>query len=235
MYRFLAFLLSVISFVSSLSSAPEVRSYEYMSENLWTDHVKHMNKLFELTKITSFLEFGVGEGTQYYLENCEEVTSIELLDSKNAEASEQCYNQYLDLYSTATNWHPILHRCTKAIDDAVAVAELQNINPITVNSAYQLEIESICDSLFKNKTYDVVFVDTRVIVRGSIVNEIFGRADIIVAHDVCNHPTIYGWEWVNTPDDYERIRFMEGSGTAFWIKKTRSDIIEGLKKYPHYP
>ncbi len=235
MRRFFTLIFSMLLIASNLTCAPELRSYEYLSENLWTDHVKHTKKLLDLMQDVSFLELGVGEGTKFYLDNCKEVTSLELIDAKNGGPNEDYYNQCLELYSTYPNWHPILYRCTKAIDDAVQVALEQNINPLSVNTAYQYEIESICDNIFKNKNFDIVLVDPGVLVRGSFVNELFGRVDVIVAHDVSNHPKIYGWEWVNTPPDYERICFLEGSGTAFWIKKTRLDLIDALKQYPHTP
>lgn len=212
---------------------PELRSYDTLAASEWTDHVKHFSKLFQIKKVHSFLEFGVGEGTKYFLDNCDQVTSVELIGRRNGAPNEQYYNKCLTLFSNYLNWNPRLYRCSKAIDAAVDVAEDQRINPATIDQTYLLELKVLCDDLFKEKTYEVAFVDPGIIVRGSIVNELFGRVDIIAAHDVGFHPTIYGWEWVKTPDDYERIRFLDGSGTAFWIRKTQVEIINGLKQYPH--
>src|SRR6185436_4526858 len=97
-------------------------------------------------------------------------------------------------------------------------------DPIENDGTYLLEIKLLCDDLFRHKTYDVAFVDPGVAIRGSIVSELFGRVDIIVAHDVGFHPTIYGWQWIHTPDDYECFKFLGGSGTAFWIRKNQTEL-----------
>lgn len=211
------------------SSGPELRSEEYLASSLWTDHVKQFAKLFQIQKIDSFLEFGVGEGTKYYLDHCGEVTSIELLGRAKI-GNIPYYEECLSLFSSYSNWFPILHICGRAIDEAVSIAEEQHVDPTSLNAHYMLEIHAICDDLFKNKSYDAAFVDSGVIVRGSIVNALFDRVDIIAAHDINALPNIYGWSWIQTPSNYEQIVFTEGSGTSFWIKKDRVDLIEQLKR-----
>src|SRR5262249_53075685 len=53
-------------------------TYEKLAQDPWTDHVVCFQELFSQTHITSFLEFGLGRATKYFLDNCESVTSIEL-------------------------------------------------------------------------------------------------------------------------------------------------------------
>jgi hypothetical protein len=201
---------------------------ERLASSAWTDHVKHFAKLFQIQRINSFLEFGVGEGTKYYLDHCGEVTSVELLGKAKID-NLPYYKRFLSLFSHYSNWHPILHICGNGIDQAVSIAEDKHVDPTSMNGEYMQEIHEICDGLFKNKTYDVAFVDSAVIVRGSIVNALFDRVDIIVAHDFNALPDIYGWTWIKTPSNYEQIVFTEGCGTSFWIKKERAEIIEKLK------
>ncbi len=219
-------LLSINGFAAN---EPCYRSYAELASSVWTDHVEHLAKLFKIQDIDSFLEFGLGEGTKFYLENCGEVTSVTLL-GKDKMGNLPHYEQCLSLFSCYPNWTPILHICGEAVDQAVTIAETRHIDPTRLNSEYMSEINEICDSLFEDKAYDVAFVDSAVIVRGSIVNALFDRVDIIVAHDVNALPKIYGWAFVETPPNYEQIKFTKGSGTSFWIKKERTEIIEGLKQ-----
>jgi hypothetical protein len=232
MHRFYSFLilLHLISYRVVASHGPELRSDEYLVSNPWTDHVMHLDKLFQIQKIHSFLEFGLGEGTKYYLDHCDEVTSVELLDEAK-KGNLSYYQKCVDLFSSYSHWHPILHLCGRTIDQAVSIAEELKIDPTSVNDEYMLEIHAICDSLFKTKTFDVAFVDSAVIVRGSIVNALFDRVDIIVAHDFNALPNIYGWSWIKMPSHYEQIVFTEGSGTSFWIKKDKVELIEKLSRF----
>lgn len=54
-------------------------TYEYLKSSNWTDHVQSFEKLFQIMEVKSFLEFGVGKGTKYFLDNCKQVTSVELV------------------------------------------------------------------------------------------------------------------------------------------------------------
>lgn len=208
---------------------PQLRSEEELASSPWTDHIVHFAKLFQIQKIHSFLEFGVGEGTKYYLEHCDEVTSIELLDSSKIN-NVVYYEQCLALFKSYSNWHPILYLCEPHLERASIIAEKWHVDPTTLNREYMKEIHYICDVLFENKSYDVAFVDAGIAVRGSIVNALFDRVDIIAAHDTNALPKTYGWAWVKKPSNYERIVFTEGSGTCFWIKKSRVEIIKELKR-----
>lgn len=214
---------------SSSWTGPQLRSDAYLAASPWTDHVVHFAKLFQIQKIHSFLEFGVGEGTKYYLEHCDEVTSIELLDSSKIN-NILYYEKCLALFKPYSNWRPILYLCEPPLERASAIAEEWHIDPTTVNREYMKELHYVCDVLFENKSYDVAFVDAAISVRGSIVNALFNRVDIIAAHDTNALPESYGWAWVKTPPNYERIVFTEGSGTSFWVKRNRVEIIKGLKR-----
>lgn len=224
-------LVTLFSFKQVNGYEPQLRSDEYLASSLWTDHTQHFAKLFKLTNVNAFLEFGVGEGTKFYLDHCVEVTSVEMLDKFKGNANLEYYMKCLQLFKFYKNWNPTLYRCTDAINRAVEWAETQHKNPLLGDESYVLELKNLCDNIFHNKKYDVAFVDPGVIIRGSIVNELFDRVDIIAAHDTNYHPHIYGWAWIKTPPNYVKIHFSEGSGTTFWIKSDLIDIVNGLKQY----
>ena len=187
-----------------LGQSPQLRSEKELADSKWTDHTKCFAKLLEIQNIDSFLEFGVGEGTKFYLDHCKEVCSVEILGQAKM-GNLPYYYDCCVLFNQYPNWSSILHFCGNALNNAVEIAEIYRVNPESLNNEYMQEIHQICDDLFKDKKYDAVFVDSAVIVRGSIVNALFNRTDIIMAHDYNALPHIYGWNWVKTPSSYEQI------------------------------
>lgn len=207
----------------------KLRSYEYLAENPWTDHVQHTAKLFQLLPVSSFLEFGMGEGTKFYLDQCDHVTSVETLGRLGRSIHERCYQQCLSLYKNYPNWNPLLYDCSSDICEAVDMVHEFQIDPAVIDPTYLEEIKELCDDLFAKRSYDVVLVDPGLILQGDIINELFDRTDIIVAHDFNGNSQLYGWYKIKTPAHYQLIHFTEGEGTAFWIKKTRGELIHQLQ------
>lgn len=93
---------------------------------------------------------------------------------------------------------------------------------------YYVDIENICNEALKNVPCDLAFVDPGIFTRADFVNALFGRVDIIVAHDT--HDNIYGWPRIMDHPDYEKIDFRAGCGTSFWIKKTKAQLIQDLQQ-----
>lgn len=213
--------------------SPRLKTDQELSASEWTDHVNHFSKLLEVMDIEEFLEFGVGEGTKFFLDHCQSVTSVELLAKNNLNANLAYYNLCLNLFKNYSNWRPSCYFCSDEISQAVDIAE-KGINPRSIDSRYFDEINALCDSLFKDKKYDVAFVDPGVIIRGDFVKALFGRVKVIVAHDVAHHANIYGWAYIDEHPDYVRIRYLEGSGTAFWVHRDLQEIIAHLEGFPHH-
>lgn len=168
----------------------------------------------------------------YFLQHCNHVRSVELLAKNNADANERYYNACIDLFKNFPNWEPSIYRCSHLIAQAIDIAET-GTNPAVADDRYMQEIHALCDRIFSEQQYDVAFVDPGIIIRGSFVQALFGRIQIIVAHDISFHGNIYGWSWIPEHPDYERISFYQGSGTSFWIHKDLSDLIEQLKRLSH--
>ncbi|HEY2810830.1 MAG TPA: hypothetical protein VGJ00_05535 [Rhabdochlamydiaceae bacterium] len=226
--RFFPLVIVLCLYVSqtvALDDLPQLRSDEYLANNEWTDHTACFAQLFRIQKIHSFLEFGVGQGTKFYLDHCDEVTSIELLDEAKKD-NVHYYEHCLNLYHFYANWNPILYTCGQAINSAVVIAEQQKVDPAQFNADFMNEIHAICDKLFAKRCYDAAFVDCGMVARGSVVNALFDRVDIIATHDYNFHPDVYGWSWIKTPPHYEKILFPEGSGTCFWIKKPERTLLK---------
>ena len=160
----------------------------------YLDWQEHFTKLFALKKIDNMLEFGLGEGTKFLLDNCTNVTSLELLHYKTEvdwfKKSKKDYKKY-------KNWTPVLYEC---------------------EDEWTKSLESYIKKFIKGKNFDMVFVDPGIHRRPEIINLMFGKTDIIAAHDTNQGYDMYKWERVIKPDDYTEVRYANSQGTTFWFK-----------------
>lgn len=221
-----AALLCLIFPCSQLSSTQvSDLTYENLLHNGYTDHVQHFRKFFQHRKPGSFLEFGLGYGTKYFLDHCAQVTSVEILLPNQ---SYDWVDQTLDLLQDYTNWTPIIKQGSRNLLIANDLSGKEAKDPALYGSLYRLELKEICDELFKDKQYEVAFVDPGFHMRGDLVNELFDRVPIIVAHDTGYAASQYGWNKIQTPSNYEKIVFREGAGVTFWIRSDQTDLIVAL-------
>lgn len=201
-------------------------NYDRLVSNPYTDHVQHLEKLFRHANVNSCLEFGLGYGTKYLLEQCGDVTSCEIILPEQAT---DWFDHTKDLLRGYQNWTPILKHGSSSLQHANVLCSQERKDPALYNAAYLLELKDVCDELFKNKQFDMAFVDPGFHMRGDLVNELFDRVPIIVAHDTNIAPEIYGWRKIQTPSNYEKIVYAEGQGVIIWIRNDRPDLILALK------
>lgn len=204
-------------------------TYESLAKNDWTDHVRAFRCLFSVQKISSFLDFGTGKGSKFFLENCDHLTSYEI--STSSRNMSDWYQASLKAYASYKNWTPI-HIFASENFDNFNIDYGRNYHDINLRTSteyaeYLLEVQSICDAALNMGPYDVAFVDPGIITRADFVNCLLGRVDIIVAHDT--NDWVYGWERIEDNLNYEKIRFPRGCGVDFWIKKDRQELINALK------
>lgn len=200
--------------------------YNFLISSPYTDHVQHFQKLFQHTSINSVLEFGVGYGTKYLLEHCGKVTSCEIV---LPDQTAYWFYHTSDLLGEHPNWTPILKYGNLSMQKANLFSVYNHKDPALDDAAYILEIKEICDDLFKDEQFEMAFVDPGFHMRGDLVNELFDRVAIIVAHDTNVAPDIYGWNKIYTPSNYEKISFTEGQGVTIWIHKDKTALISSLK------
>lgn len=203
-------------------------TYESLQQNAFTDHVRAFRALFDFYPIASFLEFGLGLGTKFFLDHCDQVTSIELLVKNRHSFVIPWYCDCLDLFKNYSNWSPRLHVFSNRVNEANDLA-IRNLNPELYNSDYLREIDSFFDELFQNSHFDLAFVDPGMHIRGDLVNALFNRVEIIAAHDTNFNSASYGWYKIQTPENYEKISCNYGSGITFWVSKEKKDLIHYLK------
>lgn len=191
-----------------------------------SDHLKPHEEIFKKYKIESMIEFGLGEGTRFFLDNLKEVVSVEIytkdinLATKLRIPDDSWMRTFGEKFASYKNWEIIFHDCGKDILEAEHdVTGHGNVErgADPRSDGYKKEIRNLIKQLFKNKKYDYAFVDPGVHLRGDIVNALFGKVKIIGAHDTNTKP-IYGYNRIIVPPDYNILENRDGEGITFWIK-----------------
>ncbi len=242
--KILIFVLCLFS-LTAHSNPSDFLTDDYLINDDYTDHIENFKRLMGPIHIHSFLEFGLGYGTKFFLDHCDEVTSLEfVLPDPSIEPCDRCarlyesdrwYNQCLQLFEEYANWHPLLCLSSPFIQEADIISHQKSQDPALIDASYLLELKYLCDELFSKKTYEMAFVDPGIHMRGDLVNELFGRVPIIVAHDTNCANEKYGWSKIQTPCNYEKIHFSNGMGTTFWVSQEKKEVIRALKNGPPSP
>lgn len=198
-------------------------------DNAFIDHEPAFRALFAHRKFAHVLEFGLGEGTRFFLEHAQQVHSVELVITDNPESST---HEWFDLcrkkFADYTNWKAENHLCSEAITQANAAVLEAHDYPGGSGKAYYSDLAQIVENALKASPVDLAFVDPAVHMRGDIVNLLLGRVDVVVAHDTNCTPEIYGWNIVKTPANTTRLHYAKGQGTTFWIRDNK-ELVEALK------
>lgn len=224
------------------------------SSSHYTEHVAHLKRVFKKLHIKTFMEFGVGFSTKYFMDHTDNVISVEFVTpGTGPEWMKYC----LDLYRNCKNWTPITYFSGEGLDTSWAPNKYMGVEGIYGAAAYQpVSLKSYASidptflddlTLFVDKQIaehkiDMAFVDCGICIRGDLVQVLFNKVPIIAAHDVAplerRHLTdVYGYGRVKAPDNYIEIFIPHGMGTAFWIKNTKeyAEIIQDLQKYSSSP
>jgi len=189
-----------------------------MLKNKYQDWQPYIGKIFELTKVQTLLEFGLGGGTEYFLNKCKHVTSIEIGVSKR---HKQWYEKCKEEYKSYTNWEAIyIEGSTRFIDaDRLAHERIHGY------SEHMPELRELIQSLDRQ---DMIFVDAGIHNRGDIINLLFelDKADIIAAHDTSRFAKrcvdIYGYNRLVIPKNFAEFHFEGGTvGTTIWVKENK--------------
>jgi|688.fasta_scaffold255744_2 hypothetical protein len=206
-----------------------MKKYELGPPQDWNYYFR---EIFSHEKINNFLEFGLGVGTEFLLENCEKVTSVELsLGSYNLEWYEKTKEKLKDY----DNWESHYVNVPEEISNADQRA--QKLRFPLEDTKYLKVLKKITDPFISNSAYDFIFVDAGIHLRGDLVNLSFDKADIIAAHDTSRDhnrvlKNIYGYNIVQVPSNYVEIHFEDTyMGTTIWIKKDKEPLIDVLRNY----
>jgi len=218
--------------VNQFNNVNEI-TYEKLYNHRYTNHVKLFKDIFKNYKVENFLEFGIGYGTKFFIDNCTSVTSIELLIPIIKSKCIPWYNHCKELYKNKKNWNGHTHMCEAGIIHGhILSTRDQNLPPLPKYSL--LEIKEIANKYAKKNIYDVIFIDCGIGCRSDIVNEMFNRANIIVAHDTQALDSTYGWNRLKSPKNYCCLKSIDHPSTSIWINRKLTNLINNLKSLQTY-
>ncbi len=229
-------------------------TYEYLAkvgrETGYCDHIPHIQKIFDNYKVKTLLEFGLGYSTKYFLDHCTKVISVEFITrGLKPDWIKYC----LGLYQDYSNWIPVAYFSNYSGDFSWAPykffgtsklfeAEQQYVPSLQFPSdtAYLTELNTFITNITKYHKIDMVLVDPPTLLRGPLVQLLFDKVSIIVAHDCFSYCTdkisdIYGYRRLKVPDNYETIFINKGKTTLVWIKKSEETLIQLMKEYAASP
>ncbi len=251
--KYLILFLSLAGIAQSAQPAKvDEITYDFLiqtgNETGQCDHIAHIKKIFETCKVKVLLEFGLGYSTKFFLDNCTKVISVEFV---TAGLGPNWIKYCLDLYKGYSNWIPVAFFSNYSSDFAwapykyFATPKLYEAEKYFVatgqfpeDDAYLTDLKTFIGNLTKFNKVDLALVDPGILHRGVLVQLLFEKSPIILAHDCYSFLSpetrdIYGYRKVATPENYETIFIPKGKGTLLWIKKTdqTAELIEVMKSY----
>jgi len=165
------------------------------------DWTEHMDRQISNKKEMSILEFGIGDGTEYLLDNFKFVFSHELQVDAN------WYNIIASRLASRTNWeHKLVLWHEIGFED---------YNP-NIPKALTDDI----DALFDKYRFDAVFIDGGYHIRGDIANYILHKhkPTFVIIHDITIAFEEDGYGRIDKPEEYAYEEFHTGEGTGIFYK-----------------
>jgi len=216
----------------------------------YTEHVAHLKRVFDKLQVRTFLEFGLGFSTKYFMDRAQSVISVEFVTpGSGPEWMKYC----LGLYRNSKNWIPITYFSGPNLDTKWAPNKYVGTDGVYRAAAYQpVKLKSYAsidpsflgdlmrfvDKQVAEYQIDMAFVDAGICIRGDLVQVLFNKVPIIAAHDVAppgkrHLNDVYGYGRVKAPDNYVEIYVSYGMGTAFWVENSEkyAEIIRDLQEY----
>jgi hypothetical protein len=217
-----------------------------------SDYIPCFQEINKAAKVKTVLEFGVSDSTQYFLDTYKKVISVEVVTHGYGPETIKHYIQkyrdysnwipisYFSGYHGDMNWAPYKYLATDAVYKACSYQCVTRVpHYSTIDPFYIKEMNEFITNLVKFNKIDIAFINPALFLRGDIVELLFNKVSIIVAHETnARHNNITGYDdlWcysrVVTPDNYEEIFIPTKEGTTIWISKKPEfeKLINALKQ-----
>ena len=200
--------------------------------------------------VRGFLEFGLGFSTKYFIDNCDNVISVEFVTpGSGPEWIQYCQKLYhgrknwasIAYFSGAglkTDWAPVKHMGSTSVYNAASYQSSTHRSYASINNSYQVVLSSFIKTLTDSNTIDVAFIDAGIYLRGDLVQQSFNKVPIIAAHDFptqerLTEDNVYGYGRIQVPENYVQIHILRGMGLDFWVKNEPqyAEVIKDLQAY----
>lgn len=173
----------------------------------YTDWIDIVEQTIPDKENINFLEFGLGEGTEYLVNNFKFVYSHELID-QNDPTLIGWYDVAVEKFSSRKNWKS-------------EVVFWKDINFIDYDPNLPQQLLSRIDELFLKYEFNAVLVDGGYHVRGDIANYVLNKHQpkFVAIHDTNHNYIVDGYGRINLPDIYDTVKYEEGEGTYIFVKR----------------
>lgn len=236
--------------------ASEEVTYEWLTDGEddrgGTSHVLCLKEIFNNLKIKNFLEFGMGYSTKYCLDSCKKVISVEVITHgygpERMKQFIQFYKEYSNWVSIAffsgfhgdMSWAPYKYIGSDNVYKAASYQCSTWLHYEQVDDSYLKELNEFITNLTKYNKIEAALVDPILFLRGDLVQMLFDKVPIIVAHNtlsrVSGKEDAFGYVRVKAPENYQEIYIptkQKGKviGTTVWVmnKPEYKKLIENLK------
>lgn len=204
----------------------------------------YIKGIFEQMKVKTTLEFGLSPHTQYFLESSNKVISIEFIthgygpDNLKAHIEKnRSYSNWIPIaffsgYHGDVNWAPYRYYGSESVYKATSHICSTHQSFASIDDFYITEINSFVANLKKCYKIDVAHVGGCVLLRGDVVQILFGKVPVIIGANTRNTGADYFGYWTMTPSqDYEEIYFPQADSTV-WVSKKQDyqNLAETLKQ-----
>ena len=136
-FAFFGFLQQASASITKITSPDEITEEWLITVGLrtgYTEHVRHFKRLFKSIQVRTFLEFGVGFSTKYFIDNCQKVISVEFVTpGTGPEWLKYC----IELYRNYPTWQPIAYFAGKNLDISWAQYMYLGAESVYQAAAYQ--------------------------------------------------------------------------------------------------
>jgi hypothetical protein len=178
----------------------------------WQPYISH--QVLDKYKNLQILEFGLGVGTECFLDKGHTVHSVEILSSiQNTSWFDNMKQKYQN-----RAWRGSFVQISGEIDNIEINERVKGYYDIQKSPMIQETLRGIITPYFQEQTYDFIFVDPGIHLRPEIVNLAFEtQTKFIATHDTSVGHNHYGWEYLNHPPIYQRLCDSNGMGTTLFV------------------
>ena len=172
----------------------------------YTDWIEIVDKTISEKDRVSILEFGLGNGTKYLVNNFKHVYSYEIIDDADP-TLEEWGKQSIQELGHYSNWD-------------YEIVKYSEIDFIDYDIDLSSKLLKRIDELFNKYKFEAVLVDGGYHVRGDIANYILNKfsAKYVVIHDTNYNYEVDGYERISLPKNYSTVKYTEGEGTHIFVK-----------------
>lgn len=213
-------------------------------------HDLHLYPLFKELNIRTALEFGISSATQFLLDSSNKVISVETLSPGHDTRFMQYYLYlykkysnwipiaYLTNYEEDVSWAPYIYRGSENVYRALSYQVASHKSYAHINDLYRSELNSFTALLCKTNQIDLALVHGVNYLRGDLVQILFGKVPIIIAHNTSEYfeetsDDLFGYSRILAPGNYTKIFLDLEEGTTLWIENKPEffSLIRNMKNF----